>query len=188
MWVQFICDGSVSPTLDGWNTADKSPWIIHSLRAGWLNGIRGSPGPGWRCCATGGYKGCAEIISMSQFLSRTVCSQIMTCTKIHLYRPQTKLREGNVFTHVCDSVYSEVESVSRRVSVWGGLCPGGLYRGGSLSRKTTQQRPSYGKERVVCILLECILVTFKNSYFTHLTYIWAPCLVLFKNIFNMHYY
>ena len=30
------------------------------------------------------------------------------------YRPQTKLREGNVFTPACDSVHR------------GGLCPGGF--------------------------------------------------------------
>ena len=37
-------------------------------------------------------------------------------------------------------------SVSRGISVWGGLCPeGSLY-------------PLYGKERAVCILLECNLV------------------------------
>ena len=72
----------------------------------------------------------------------------------------TKLRQGNVFTHVCDSVHRGV-SVSActtghmiRVSVWGslsmgfcpgwslsmgvsiqgGLCPGGLCSGGFLSR------------------------------------------------------
>ena len=46
------------------------------------------------------------------------------------YRLQTKLREGNVFTPVCDSVH-------RRVSVQGGICPGvrvSVQRWGSLSR------------------------------------------------------
>ena len=51
---------------------------------------------------------------------------------IDLYRPQTKLREGNVFTPVCDPVHTG------GVSVQGGLCSGvsvwGLYPGGSLSR------------------------------------------------------
>ena len=38
---------------------------------------------------------------------------------VDIYRPHTKLREGNVFTPVCDSVHGGV-------SVQGGLCPGGL--------------------------------------------------------------
>ena len=70
------------------------------------------------------------------------------------YRPQSKLREGNVFTAVCDSVHGGGGSLSKeaslskgglcpRVSVWGsltrgslsreGLCPGYLCRGSSLS-------------------------------------------------------
>ena len=44
--------------------------------------------------------------------------------------------------------------MSRGVSVWGSLCPGGLCAGGVSVRET----PHYGKERAVCILLECILV------------------------------
>ena len=50
------------------------------------------------------------------------------------------LREGNVFTPVCDSVHREV-SVQE-----GGLCPGG----GSLSRGVSvRETPLYGKEQVV---------------------------------------
>ena len=36
--------------------------------------------------------------------------------------PAMKLRQGNVFTPVCDSV-------NRGVSVLGGLCPAGLFQG-----------------------------------------------------------
>ena len=36
----------------------------------------------------------------------------------YFYRPQTKLREGNVFTGVCDSVHG------------GCLVPGGVWSGG----------------------------------------------------------
>ena len=53
--------------------------------------------------------------------------------------PATKLRQDNVFTHVCDSVYRGVSlsgvSLSRGisvqgVSVQGGVCPGwSLFRG-----------------------------------------------------------
>ena len=43
------------------------------------------------------------------------------------YFPQMKLWEGNVFTPVCDSVHSWV-------SVQGGLCPGGIFVWGSLSK------------------------------------------------------
>ena len=89
------------------------------------------------------------------------------------YRPQTKLREGNVFTPVCDSVHRG------GVSVWGGLCregslSGGLYPGGlclgglcPVSRGSlyggvsVRRHPPYGKERTVRILLECILVLVK---------------------------
>ena len=49
----------------------------------------------------------------------------------HYYRPQTKLREGNVFTPVCDSVYRG-ESLSGGSLSKGGLpCP----KGGSLSKE-----------------------------------------------------
>ena len=52
------------------------------------------------------------------------------------------------------------------VSVWGSLCPGGLCAGGSPS---PAQRPSYGNERAVRILLECILVKFLiTKYHCHL--------------------
>ena len=56
------------------------------------------------------------------------------------YRPQTKLREGNVFTPVCDSVHRGVSvqgvSLSRGVSLqWGvSVCRGSLSGGEFLSR------------------------------------------------------
>ena len=59
---------------------------------------------------------------------------------VDFYRPQTKLREGNVFTHVCDSVHKGGGGISVRVGLCpGDLCPGGLYPvgvsvRGSLSR------------------------------------------------------
>ena len=45
--------------------------------------------------------------------------------------PATKLRQGNVFTPVCDSV--QARSLSRGVSVQEGSLSGGLCPGGSLS-------------------------------------------------------
>ena len=68
----------------------------------------------------------------------------------YFHCPQTKLREGNVFTSVCDSVHGRGVSVQ-----------GGLYQGD----------PPYTKEWAVRILLECILVTslfltvFRNESF-----------------------
>ena len=78
------------------------------------------------------------------------------------------LGQGNVFTPVCHSVHRG------RVSVWvisvqGGLCPGGslsrwvsvqedLCLGGLCSGSPCHRDPPYGKEQVVGILLECILV------------------------------
>ena len=71
---------------------------------------------------------------------------MISTAKIKLYLPPaTKLREGYVFTDVCDSVHREVSvpacttgHMTGRVSVWGGLClRGSLSRGlsvrGSLS-------------------------------------------------------
>ena len=82
---------------------------------------------------------------------------------VYSYRSQTKLRKGNVFTRVCDSVHREGVSVqggslssgslSREVSVQGGSLSGG---GSLLGRPPL---PPYGYMWVVCILLECILVT-----------------------------
>ena len=46
-----------------------------------------------------------------------------------IYRPQSKLREGNVFTHVCDSVHRGGVSVHGRVSVRGVSALGGLCQG-----------------------------------------------------------
>ena len=63
--------------------------------------------------------------------------QIINSKFLQFLPPAKKLREGNVFTPVCHSVH-------RR-----GLCPRG-----SLSGRPTP----YGTERVVRILLECILV------------------------------
>ena len=55
-----------------------------------------------------------------------------------LLPPATKLREGNVFTPVCDSVHGRERSVQ-----------GGLYQGDPLP---------YGNVQALRILLECILV------------------------------
>ena len=64
--------------------------------------------------------------------------------KTFFYRLQTKLRESNIFTHVCDSVHKG-RGVSNQVV--------------SLSRGSLSRRPSRTvEERAVRILLECILV------------------------------
>ena len=92
---------------------------------------------------------------------------------------QTKLREGNVFTPVCDSVHRG--SLFRGFSVQGGLCPGvslsrgvsvqwvsvqgwqgvSVWGGGVLSRRDLchGDPPGMMEERTVRILLECILVS-----------------------------
>ena len=54
--------------------------------------------------------------------------------------PATKLRQGYVFTPVCQSFCSRGFSVPAGVSVQGGLCPGGLCPGGSLSRRGSLSR------------------------------------------------
>ena len=52
-----------------------------------------------------------------------------------LYHPQTKLRQGNVFTPVCDSVH-----LGAGVSVWGDSLSGG-----SLSGRPPVLRLTYGR-------------------------------------------
>ena len=69
-------------------------------------------------------------------------SSITNCP-IHIYRLQTTLREGNVFTPVCDSVHRE----------WGG---GHVWRRGVHGISCVQERRPL--KRAVRILLECILV------------------------------
>ena len=49
-----------------------------------------------------------------------------------LLAPATKLREGNVFTSVCESFCSQ-----GAVSVQGGLCPGGFLSGGGACQGDT---------------------------------------------------
>ena len=56
--------------------------------------------------------------------------------------PATKLRQGNVFTFVCDSAHREGGSV------WGGLC----------AEESLSGRSPYRNMQAVRILLECILV------------------------------
>ena len=57
---------------------------------------------------------------------------------VAIYRLQTKLRQGIVFTPVCDSVHRG-RSLSRGVSV--------------------REIPLYSKERAVCILLDIPVLT-----------------------------
>ena len=89
------------------------------------------------------------------------------------YRPQTKLREGNVFTLVCDSVHRGGVSVYGRFLSGEGVCPGGgclCPAGVSLSSRgvSVQGDPPYSKERAVRILLECILVSSLDYFDYHL--------------------
>ena len=56
--------------------------------------------------------------------------------KFNHYRPQTKLREGNVFTSVCDSVHRGI-SVQRGSLTGGSLSRGGFLSGGSVQRGTS---------------------------------------------------
>ena len=95
-----------------------------------------------------------------------------------LLQPATKLRQGNVFTSGCDSVHKGLVSVQActtghmtrgsvsRVLCPGGLRPGDLRPGGVSVRQTSLGRdPPYGNKRVVCMLLECILVTYIETLF-----------------------
>ena len=98
----------------------------------------------------------------------------------NFYRPQTK------FAKVMFSLVSVCPRGGGVLGFWGRglcpggvfvqecLCPGGLYPGGSMSRRISVRRvlchidPSYGNERAVRILLECILVfDEKKTAVTH---------------------
>ena len=82
-----------------------------------------------------------------------------------------------MFLHPCDNLFTGggayITGHMRGESVQGGRCPGGsLFREGGLC-----QTPLYGNERVVCILLECILVgaTLRaHTCFCRLLHHWCP--------------
>ena len=79
----------------------------------------------------------------------------------HFYRPQTKLREGNVFTPVClfRGVGFPGCITGHMTKIQGGLYPRGLPTGGWAERPPPPLPLELGK-RVVLILLECFLVIF----------------------------
>ena len=98
-------------------------------------------------------------ISLLSLLSHCFESVVSNCLVIgrDFYRQQTKLREGNVFTPVCDSVHG------------GGVYPSMHQRShNALARHSPPGRHPLGQipptrmvnERAVRILLECILVSW----------------------------
>ena len=89
-----------------------------------------------------------HVLESDNLILRILASYVIRCIAqllntywSHLYRPQTKLREGDVFTPVCDSVHRGISvqgSLSgdlspgislEGVSVQDGLCPGGSLSG-----------------------------------------------------------
>ena len=78
---------------------------------------------------------------------------------LFFYRPQTKLREGYVFTPVCDSVYRG-GGVSQHASQV-------TWQTHTLGRHPPEQTPPSRmvNERAVRILLECILVALHFPQF-----------------------
>ena len=83
-----------------------------------------------------------SLFQMSRVYTYIIVTFIIKVSMIEVSLPHaTKLRQGNVFARVCDSVHR-----------------GSLSRGGSLLGRPPGQRPPYGNDRAVCILLECILV------------------------------
>ena len=81
------------------------------------------------------------------------------------YRPQTKLREGIVFTPVSQSFCSQgwgggsLYGVTSYLATWSHVPFRGSLSGGLPDRDTPGQRsPLYGKEQAIRILIECILV------------------------------
>ena len=100
-----------------------------------------------------------------------LCACILLSLLLLFLPPATKLRQGNVFTRVCDSVDrggGSVPACLTRSHDHGGLCPGGgglcpegvsVRRGISVQGGSLLGRiPPYGNERAVSILLECFFV------------------------------
>ena len=89
------------------------------------------------------------LIHVLMLLEMFLLRRFVLWFRVHLHlrfiftTRKRSLGQGNVFTGVCQSFCSQGEGVS----VWGVDPPG--------------QRPPYGKERAVRILLECILVRHK---------------------------
>ena len=86
--------------------------------------------------------------------------------ELTFYHPQTKLREGNVFTPVCDSVHGGT-GVSQHAMGRGGMgcvykCsprpPGQTPRWADMTPRQTHL-PRRALHRAVHILLECIVVS-----------------------------
>ena len=73
-------------------------------------------------------------------------------------------------------------SLSRGTSVQGDLCLEGICPGGSLS----QGEPPYGKERVVHILLECLLVTL--GFFSSCPFLLPFCIKFYEPISDKNIY
>ena len=84
------------------------------------------------------------------------------------YRPQTKFREGNVFTPVCHSV----------CSAWQGVCVvGGMHgrrgvcaRGACMAGGGACMQETWPLKQAVCIRLECILISNKITHITLINY------------------
>ena len=95
---------------------------------------------------------------------------------MHNYCPQMKLREGNVFTGVCDSVHRGMPGPRGGYLVFGGWY---LVLGGVWSRGVPGgDPPGWPLLRVVRILLECILLVLLNFWKISVLFV-GPLLSLF---------
>ena len=96
--------------------------------------------------------GCTELCEVFLLQGDRCQNKLPLGSVLIYYRPQQSC--GKVmFLHLSVILFTG-GSLSRGVSVWWTLCPGGLCPGGSLSGRPLL----YGYVRAVRILLECILV------------------------------
>ena len=88
-------------------------------------------------------------------------------TTDNCYRPQTKLREGYVFTPVCQSFCSRGGGDVRDRGGWG-MCGGACVAEGECVVWGACMQDTRSLKRAVRILLECILVflTFPSKWMT----------------------
>ena len=110
----------------------------------------------------------------SVFIDSRRCECTFSFRGIHVFLPSAKLRQGNIFTGVCQSFCSQEEGVCLSAccdtSPWqvhplDRYTPQEAHPPGSTPPLQEEPPPQWSMQWTVCVLLECFLVylTFTNS-------------------------